>query len=256
MAGSNGTTSVLANDTYNGAAATTSNVNLTQVSTTNLGVALNTTTSMIEVAAGTPAGTYTVSYSICDKVNPTTNCQQATATVTVPAPAIVANTETITGVNSTGGTSATSVLANDTYNGQPATVGSTGNVTLTPGTMPTAVTMNPDGTLTVAPNTPAGTYDITYTICDKVNTSNCQTVTSQITIDAPTVVATDDTETIAAGENSTTSVLANDTYNGQPATIGATGNVKLTQVSTTNTGVTLNTTTGMIEVAPGTLPGS
>jgi len=46
-------------------------VNLTQVSTTNAGVTLNTADGSVNVAAGTPAGNYTVVYQICDKLNPT-----------------------------------------------------------------------------------------------------------------------------------------------------------------------------------------
>ena len=83
-AGSSATANVLANDfaVFNGAAATTSNVTITQVSTTNSGVTLNTS-GIVSVAAGTPAGIYTIVYRICSISNPS-SCDTATITVTVP----------------------------------------------------------------------------------------------------------------------------------------------------------------------------
>ena len=82
-AGTSGSTNVLSNDfaQYNGAAATTSNVSITQVSTTNTGVNVNAS-GIVSVAAGTPAGTYTIVYRICN--TGTTSCDTATVTVTVP----------------------------------------------------------------------------------------------------------------------------------------------------------------------------
>ena len=82
-AGSSATANVLANDfaQYNGAAATTSNVIITQVSTTYSGVNVNTS-GVVSVAAGTPVGTYTIVYRICSISN-TSSCDSATVTVTV-----------------------------------------------------------------------------------------------------------------------------------------------------------------------------
>ncbi|WP_226470676.1 hypothetical protein, partial [Luteimonas panaciterrae] len=75
---------VLTNDTLNGAPATLSNVTLTQTSTTNPNVTLDPATGAVNVAPGTPAGTYTVVYQICETLNPT-NCDTANVTVTVSA---------------------------------------------------------------------------------------------------------------------------------------------------------------------------
>ena len=85
IAGQSGATSVLANDTLDGAAVSAANVNVTQLSSSNPGVTLNASTGIVSVAAGTPAGTYTVTYQICDKANPT-NCNTAKASVEVVAP--------------------------------------------------------------------------------------------------------------------------------------------------------------------------
>lgn len=83
VSGSSSTNSVLNNDSVNGAApASLSDVFLSQISTTNAGVTLDPLTGKINVAAGTPAGTYTVTYQICDQTF-TSNCKTATATITV-----------------------------------------------------------------------------------------------------------------------------------------------------------------------------
>ncbi|WP_132866253.1 OmpA family protein, partial [Stenotrophomonas sp. ATCM1_4] len=73
-----------------------------------------------------------------------------------------------------------SVLVNDTLNGNPVMPGA---VTLEPGTRPSpGLTMNPDGTITVAPGTPSGTYLYPYTICDTVDPTNCDTATATVEV--------------------------------------------------------------------------
>src|SRR6185436_9293982 len=60
---------VLVNDTLNGAAATLATVTLSQTSTSNPGVSLDASTGAVNVAAATPAGTYTLVYRICEQLN-------------------------------------------------------------------------------------------------------------------------------------------------------------------------------------------
>ena len=70
---------------------------------------------------------------------------------------------------------------------------------------------------------------------------------------APTVVATPDTLSVAAGASA--SVLSNDTIGGQAATAGSSGNVTVALASgSLPAGVTLDN--GVVAVAPGTAPGS
>lgn len=83
--GSAGTISVLNNDTLHNLPVALANVNFTQIHTAHPNVSLNTTTGLINVAVGTPQSTYTITYQICDKANPT-HCDTATATVTVSVP--------------------------------------------------------------------------------------------------------------------------------------------------------------------------
>ncbi|RBQ01839.1 beta strand repeat-containing protein, partial [Pedobacter miscanthi] len=253
LTGGTAITNVLANDTYNGAAATTSNVILTQVSTDNANVALNVTTGAVNVAPNTPAGTYTIVYQIEDILNPG-QTKTANAVVTVNAPGMVANADngTINGV--TGGAAVANVLANDTYNGNPATLA---NVTLTQvSTDNPNVTLNvTTGAVNVASNTPAGTYTVVYQIEDKLNPGKTVTASVTVIVAAPVITATADSGTANGftGGTAVSNVLDNDTYNGGVATLT---NVNLTQVSTTNANVTLDVTTGAVNVAPNTQAGT
>ncbi|MFH7040688.1 hypothetical protein ACHRVY_22390, partial [Flavobacterium plurextorum] len=96
----------------------------------------------------------------------------------------------------TGGNS-TALTANDTLNGNPVVIGtSPGQVSLTAVTVPAGLTLNADGTVTVAPNTPAGNYTVEYTICEVTNPTNCSTVSSTVVVSAATIAAV--TETTAS----------------------------------------------------------
>ncbi|WP_025146750.1 T9SS C-terminal target domain-containing protein, partial [Pedobacter jeongneungensis] len=246
-------TNVLANDTYNGNPATLADVTLTQVSTTNGNVTLDPATGAVNVLLNTPAGTYTVVYQIEDKLNPGKTVT-ASITVTVAAPALAANADSGTANGYSGGTAVNNVLANDTYNGGSATLA---NVSLTQVSTTNAnVTLDPaTGKVNVAPNTPAGTYTVVYQIEDKLNPGQTKQATVTIEVTAPAIVANANTGTIngLTGGTAVGNVLANDTYNGAPATLAQ---VTLTQVSTSNTNVTLEVTTGTVKVAPNTPAGT
>ena len=205
----------------------------------------------ITVAANALPGTYPITYTICEVSNPTI-CSTVTSnvTVTVTAPAIVAVADTPSVLP---GTNTPSVILNDTVNGIPAVIGTApGQVTLT-STPNGPLTMNADGTIAVATNTLAGTYTITYTICEVNNPSHCSTVTTNVTVTAPAIVAVADTPSVLPGTN-TPSVILNDTVNGVPAVIGtAPGQVTLT--STPNGPLTMNSD-GTIAVVANTPAGT
>lgn len=76
---------VLDNDfeTYDEAPATITNVIMSQLSTSNSNINLNINDGHVEVLPGTPAGTYTLDYQICQQANPS-NCDTAVVTITVP----------------------------------------------------------------------------------------------------------------------------------------------------------------------------
>jgi len=144
------------------------------------GVTLNTATGSVNVSSGVPAGNYTITYSICEKLNPT-NCASAYAIVTVTPAPIQATSDDFSGtsiVSSTVGTT-TSVLTNDTFNGVTVNISS---ITLTPVSFPAGFTLNPDGTIIIAAGVAAGAYSLMYQICESLNPNNFSSATVSILV--------------------------------------------------------------------------
>jgi hypothetical protein len=242
-------TNVLVNDTLNGQPVLASQVNTTFVSATNAGITLSGTN--VIVAAGTPAGSYSLVYKICEVINPT-NCDQATVSVSVTAPAIDAVNDTGVPTNGfTGGTAFTNVLVNDTLNGQPV-LASQVNTTFISATN-AGITLSGTNVI-VAAGTPAGSYSLVYKICEVINPTNCDQATVSVTVTAPAIDAVNDTGVPTngfTGGTAFTNVLVNDTLNGQPVLASQ---VNTTFVSATNAGITLSGTN--VIVAAGTPAGS
>lgn len=204
----------LTNDTLNGAPITGANFNeitITQDAAAdplypgaNVPV-LSTTTGNISIPAGTPADTYFITYTICEKLNPT-NCANASIAIVVdPAPLIV-NDDVVNNVNSyDGGVDVINVYTNaagaDTFDGQVINI-NLANV-LTPSILVPAIPKTqgapvPDldissGFVTVPPGTPAGQYQIKYQICEDLNPGNCDDAIVLINVIAPIIEANDDT---------------------------------------------------------------
>jgi len=88
-------------------------------------------------------------------------------------------------VNVGGGTTA-SVVANDIWRGNTGAAAPS-QVTVAPfGAMPTGITLNADGTVTVGVGVAPGDYTFQYTVCDAVVTpANCATATVTIKVLAP-----------------------------------------------------------------------
>jgi uncharacterized repeat protein (TIGR01451 family) len=256
------TASVLANDSLDGAPPTVGaggNAVLTPGTRPHPGLSMNADGS-ITVAPGTPAGAYAYPYRVCEAAEPA-NCADATATVTVGAPPIVANTDDFGSapINGGSGGDTATVLANDTLNGRPVSAGDTGNVTLAPGTSPLpGMTMNADGTIHVAVQTRAGRYEYPYTICERLNPSNCSSTTAIVVVSAAPIVANPDDFSGApingGSGGDTATVLANDTLNGGPVSVGDGGNVALTPGASPLPGLAMNTD-GTISVAAQTKAG-
>ena len=97
------------------------------------------------------------------------------------------NAGPIAGVNHTT-TNVLNVLVNDTLEGNAVTVSDVIITTVTPNEF---LQLNTDGSVDVLPNAPVGTLTLVYQICEADQTSNCDTATVTITIEAP-VVANDD----------------------------------------------------------------
>ena len=244
---------VLANDTYNGVAATLTTVNLSQLSTSDANVNLDPLTGKVIVKPGTKAGTYTVQYQIQDKLNPTLTTT-ATVTVTVTAPALVAVDDSGSANGFSGGTAVENVLVNDTYNGVAATLTTVNLSQLS--TSDANVNLDPlTGKVIVKPGTKAGTYTVQYQIQDKLNPTLTTTATVTVTVTAPALVAVDDSGSANgfSGGTAVENVLANDTYNGVAATLTT---INLSQLSTSDANVNLDPLTGKVIVKPGTKAGT
>ena len=227
--GANGgtTSSVLANDTLNGV--TPPNTASITLHWHNVPMGIRTNTDgTITVPAGTASGTYTVTYSICEALNPTNCSGIATATVVVGQATLTAAADTFTVTNVAGGTTS-SVLANDSYNG--VTPPNTASVTLTWLTVPAGVQTHTDGTITVPAGMTSGTYEVSYQLCENLNGSNCSVATATIVVTSvssptatPTITANADTFTLTVSSTTyttTSNVLTNDRIGTATATVGS-----------------------------------
>jgi large repetitive protein len=244
------------NDTLNGVAVDPADITATMLTpASDPGVTLNTTTGSVDVAAGTPAGIYTIEYQICEVLNPA-NCDTATITVEVSSASINAVDDSAGPINGLiGATNVLNVFDNDTLNGSPVNPADV-ILTLQPGGDP-ELTLNTDGSVDVAPGTSAGTYAFDYEICEILNPTNCDIATVTVTVEAATIDAMDDdysaTPINGPTGGSVGNAFTNDILNGVAVNLGEITATVITPAS--NPGVTLNTTTGSVDVAAGTPAG-
>ena len=142
----------------------------------------------ITVKSGIAIGTYIYYYTIIDK----SNNQTSRAKAIIKVVNFVAQQDEYRMVNTKSSPQSTpSVITNDEMDGKkPPVIGT--DVTLTPG-VPSHpnLHMNPDGTITIAPNTPDGVYTYDYTICRVSNPTDCKTAKAIIYLH-PSLEANDD----------------------------------------------------------------
>jgi uncharacterized repeat protein (TIGR01451 family) len=223
---------------------------------------LNVATGQISVPAGTPAGTYTITYKICEQLNPA-NCSSNIATVTVAAAPIVATNDSAIGINGlSGATAVVNAFTGDTVNGVAASP-SNATLSVVPGAVPAGLTFNAaTGSVDVAAGTPAGTYSFLYTICETLNPTNCQTATISVTVVAAPIAADPDSVAGINGANGASNVLdviAGDTLNGTQVTLAQVNLTVTTPATPASPGApvpTLNVATGQISVPAGTPAGT
>jgi gliding motility-associated-like protein len=128
------------------------------------GVTIDSITGKVIVKTGTSVGTYTLLYTLCDSVRPIPNCKTDTIIVKV-TPVIDPKTDTGS-ITSSGGVAIANVTANDSVNGNKATLGSNAVISQS-GTWPSNFKLDPiTGKVTVTGPVPFGTYTLFYTLCD------------------------------------------------------------------------------------------
>ncbi|PZO06111.1 MAG: hypothetical protein DCF27_13085, partial [Lysobacteraceae bacterium] len=151
---------VLVNDTLNGAPATLGTVTITVLATSSPNITLDPATGRVTVAPGTAAGSYTVTYRICEIGNPT-NCSDAVVTVVITNGDIAPIAEDDEFTRDEGMPISGTVVGNDT----PGNISSNYTV-LAPPTSGTVV-MNPDGSFIYTP-VPGfvGVVTFPYQLCD------------------------------------------------------------------------------------------
>ena len=174
------TPSILNNDTLNGSPVSPNQVNIERTNgrpslTEHFQRNEDGRISVLPQPQGLPrltAGTYEYYYTIVDKTN-SSNAASAKATIIVSD--FVAADDVFEFGNPNNRTLTTeSVLKNDQV-GDKRNPSPTDDVNLTPGTASyPGLTMNPDGTITIASGTPNGNYTYTYTICKKAAPSECE----------------------------------------------------------------------------------
>jgi len=255
--GANGgtTSNVLADDIYNGTTGLVGNASITFTwNTVPTGIVANAS-GTVTVPAGTASGTYVLTYTICENLIGNNNCSSATVTVAVGVPLIRAyddDDSTFHITNGANGGTTSSVLANDNLNG--VTNPSINSVTLTWTNVPAGIQTNTNGTISVPAGTPAGTYTVSYRICERLNGSNCSSATVTVVVGQASLTAVDNTFTVTNTTTTTTdSVLNNDSYNG---TTGLVGNASVTLTwLTVPTGIQTNAN-GSLTVPAGIASGT
>ncbi len=257
LTGGIGVVNVFTNDILGGNPVNPTDVVLTEVNPSSTDPLTLNPNGTVDVAPNTPAGTYTLTYQICEVIN-NTNCDTAVVTIIVAAAPIIANDDTpVNPVNGlVGQNNVINIYTNDTLNGAsflPAAV----NYTVVAPFSNTNITVATNGNVNVAPNTPAGTYTSTYQICEVLNPTNCDTAIITIVVNPALIIANDDTVVNpingATGQNAVINIYTNDTLNGNTVVLANVNYTVVTPFSNPNITVATN---GNVNVAPNTPAGT
>ena len=250
---------VLPNDSFDNGPATTGNVDIYLDDDDGSGnLHLNESTGDVSVDSGTSPGTYWLEYYICAQAEE--NCSDGAAndgkpakvTITVGDPLVVASNDSgSVASGELGGVAVANVLANDSFDGGPASLT---DLTLNEIDGASQLTLNVStGSVSVAPQTPYGDHHLDYEICfEHKGGSTCSSAEVDVFVDGTEIEADPDSASAYPNSAAVVNVLGNDSYDGSPATPGS---VTLSVVGSTN-GLTFDTSTGSISVPTGTAAGS
>jgi len=160
-----------------------SKVTLAEIGTLPAGITLNPS-GTVTVGAGVVSGPVSFRYSICETGASPDNCDTATVTFDVLNEIVALDNDY--GTITAGSTTAT-VMGNDSLNG--IVVNSARISVSAIGTLPSGITFNPDGTVTIDAGVAIGVYIFDYQICESNTTiDNCDTATVTLMIDEATPV--------------------------------------------------------------------
>ena len=265
---------ILTNDSLGGQTPTVASVTIhTATPTSATTPRIDPSTGNVIIPAGTPSGTYTMTYYLCERAN-SSNCSTPT-TVTVNVIGVA--TPTVTPTITAGGDSYTvtgtittpttvgNILTNDSIGGQTATVASVTIHTATP-TSATTPRIDPStGNVVIPSGTPSGTYTMSYYLCERANSSNCSTPTT-VTVTVVGVSTPTVTPTITVGGDSYTAtgtittpttvgnILTNDSIGGQTPTVASVTIHTATPTSATTPRI--DPSTGNVVIPTGTPSGT
>src|SRR5690606_8602779 len=201
---------VLANDEINEGPVQRFDVDLTVITPFPENTLIFNEDGTIDVPAGTPAGSYTMTYKITDVVGGESD--QSTVSVRVFEMLHEANDDYFD-ILSAGVT--LNVLHNDYLNGEAASID---NVKLSQviNTTNGVLTLNSDGVVAVSEGAPSGIYELTYRICDLTDNSKCDTAVVYAYVAVRVIDAVDDNFGAYNQNGVLGNVLINDRINGIP----------------------------------------
>ena len=243
--------SALVNATIDGTPASPSDltdITLTQTAGTSATIGAD---GVIQVPAGTPAGSYALTVRACESVNPS-NCATGTYVLSVGTAdlALASGSGTISSGN-LGGV-AGNVLHGATLDGEPAAPGELTAPVLT-NPAGTGATLGTDGTLTLPAGVAAGEYTLSFSTCEALNPANCRTGTFTVTVGAGVLLVPDLFGDVISGNLGGTvgSVLDDATLDGEPVTEDDIGSVRVLEDEDTGALVSPD---GVVTFPPG-VPG-
>ena len=252
---------ILTNDNYNSQSVTTASVTISTTTVLINSPYIATATGEVLLPAHTPAGTYTLTYSLCAKTPPYNCSEVATVTIIVSPPLVIARDDTYTVTIGTT-TITESIYSNDSI-GEQTPNASLINFQSIGGSKDSdnfyVLSVNLAGNVLIPQGTPIGTYTLEYRICDIHHQSNCDTAIVKVSITSPpvppsTLVVTPDKFTYT-GNAIVGNILDNDTIDDNPIEL-PNDDVNIEAEEPTDTAPYIETSTGNVIVPTHTPAGT